>query len=73
MGHVAAMRQPDFMAPRRDEGVDFVMDYDIGDLVASLQFGKGEIVDIDGMAVSVKFENGMTKKLNVEYARLEKL
>jgi DNA helicase-2/ATP-dependent DNA helicase PcrA len=73
MGHVASMRQPDFMAPRREEGVDFVMDYDIGDQVRSLQFGRGEVIDIDGMAVSVKFENGMTKKLNVEYARLEKL
>jgi DNA helicase-2/ATP-dependent DNA helicase PcrA len=73
MGHIAAMRQPDFMAPQRQEGVDFVMEYDIGDYVKSLQFGRGEVVDIDGMAVSVKFENGMTKKLNVEYARLEKL
>lgn len=73
MGHIASMRQPDFMAPRRPEGVDFIMEYDIGDQVKSLQFGRGEVVDIDGMAVSVKFENGMTKKLNVEYARLEKL
>lgn len=50
-----------------------VMNYDIGDRVRSLQFGDGEIIDIDGLAVSVKFNNGDVKKLNVEYARLEKL
>ncbi len=50
-----------------------VMNYDIGDRVRSLQFGDGEIIDIDGLAVSVKFDNGAVKKLNVEYARLEKL
>lgn len=50
-----------------------VMNYDIGDRVHSLQFGDGEIIDIDGLAVSVKFNNGTVKKLNVEYARLEKL
>ena len=59
--------------PRYNEFNEFVMDYDIGDRVRSLQFGAGEIVDIDGLAVSVTFENGVTKKLNVEYARLEKL
>ena len=50
-----------------------VMNYDIGDRVRSLQFGDGEIIDIDGLAVRVKFNNGAVKKLNVEYARLEKL
>lgn len=50
-----------------------VMNYDIGDRVRSLQFGDGEIIDIDGLAVSVKFDSGAIKKLNVEYARLEKL
>ena len=59
--------------PRYNEFNEFVMDYDIGDQVRSPQFGAGEIVDIDGLAVSVTFENGVTKKLNVEYARLEKL
>ncbi len=74
MGHTVAMRQPaQSWGARPQEGVDFVMEYDIGDQVKSMQFGRGEVVDIDGMAVSVKFENGMTKKLNVEYARLEKL
>jgi len=41
--------------------------------VRSTQFGEGEITDIDGMAVTVQFASGQTKKLNVEYARLEKL
>jgi len=38
-----------------------------------VQFGDGEIIDIDGLAGSVKFDNGAVKKLNVEYVRLEKL
>ena len=59
--------------PHYNEFNEFVMDYDIGDRVRSPQFGAGEIVDVDGLAVSVTFENGVTKKLNVEYARLEKL
>ena len=56
-----------------DEFDELVMNYDIGDRVRSLQFGDGEVVDIDGLAVSVRFNNGTTKKLNIEYARLEKL
>jgi len=46
---------------------------DIGDGVRSAQFGIGEVTDIDGMAVTIEFASGQTKKLNVEYARLEKL
>lgn len=72
MGHIVTSR-PAFMAPQVNEFDEFVMEYDIGDRVRSLQFGTGEIVDIDGMAVTVRFESGMSKKLNVEYARLEKL
>lgn len=49
---------------------DLVPDFDIGDHVSSLQFGEGEIVDVDGLAVTVKFVSGQTKKLNVEYAKL---
>lgn len=47
--------------------------FDIGDMVRSAQFGTGEIVDIDGLAVTVNFDSGETKKLNIEYARLEKV
>ncbi|HTK39520.1 MAG TPA: UvrD-helicase domain-containing protein [Patescibacteria group bacterium] len=76
MGHKAAAIPLGAVnrAPRSDVGEYFsVPDYDIGDRVKSLQFGTGEIVDIDGLAVSIKFENGQLKKLNVEYAHLEKL
>ncbi len=56
-----------------DDSHHMVPDYDIGDRVRSQQFGDGEIVDIDGMAVAVKFDSGQQKNLNVEYARLLKL
>jgi DNA helicase II / ATP-dependent DNA helicase PcrA len=54
-------------------GVDEIVEFDIGDIVRSAQFGRGEVVDIDGLAVAVRFESGTTKKLNVQYARLEKI
>lgn len=73
MGHVLVTRPSMTMAPTRNEFDEFVMDLDIGDRVRSAQFGVGEIVDVDGLAVSVKFDSGTQKKLNVEYARLEKL
>ena len=41
---------------------------DIGDRVRTAAFGKGEIVDIDGLAVTISFDDGVTKKLNAEYA-----
>ncbi|MFY9227992.1 MAG: UvrD-helicase domain-containing protein [Candidatus Microsaccharimonas sp.] len=47
--------------------------FDIGDAVKSSAFGVGQIIDIDGLAVTIAFQNGQTKKLNAEYARLEKL
>ncbi len=59
--------------PQYNDFDEFVMDYDIGDHVRSAQFGEGEIVDIDGLAATVRFTSGTTKKLNVEYARLEKV
>ena len=55
--------------PYYDEAPSF----DIGGKVNSTQFGDGEIIDIDGLAVTIAFINGQTKKLNVEYARLTKL
>lgn len=61
------------MQAEYNEFDEFVMPFDIGDRVKSLQFGQGEIVDIDGLAVSVAFDTGTTKKLNVQYARLEKV
>ncbi|MDB5161743.1 MAG: pcrA [Candidatus Saccharibacteria bacterium] len=47
--------------------------FDIGDTVRSAAFGEGEIIDVDGMAVTIAFKNGQTKKLNAEYARLERI
>lgn len=73
MGHALAMRQPERAAVPRNEYDEIVNDFDIGDQVRSPQFGEGEIIDIDGLAVAVKFTNGTTKKLNIEYARLERL
>lgn len=52
---------------------DMMPGFDIGDGVRSAQFGVGEVIDIDGMAVTVRFTSGQTKKLSVEYARLEKI
>lgn len=57
------------------EDLDYSIDdyYSIGDRVSSDAFGQGEVVDIDGMALTVKFDTGIKKKLNVQYARLVKL
>lgn len=72
MGHVIVER-PAAPAVQRNEFDEVVMEYDIGDTVRSLQFGVGEVIDIDGLAVTIRFTSGMTKKLNVEYARLERV
>lgn len=56
-----------------NDGVDMVNNFDIGDRVRSSRFGIGDIIDTDGMAVTVRFISGDTKKLNIEFARLEKL
>ena len=46
---------------------------EVGDRVRSLSFGAGEIIDSEGLGVTVKFDDGTVKKLNVEFARLEKI
>ena len=73
MGDILVTRPNFETAPSHDEFDEFIMDFDISDRVRSPQFGEGEIVDIDGLAVSVLFDSGARKKLNVEYARLEKI
>lgn len=75
MGHeIAATSPPSFTRQTSDyDEFSDVPDFDIGDGIRSSQFGVGEIIDIDGLAVTVQFSSGQTKKLNVEYARLEKL
>lgn len=68
---VAAISEPEY-----DRDQDFYsdeVDLAIGDRVRSTAFGKGEVVDIDGLAVTISFDDGITKKLNIEYAHLEKL
>ena len=56
-----------------NEYVSDELPFDIGDRVRAAAFGDGEIVDIDGLAVTIKFDRGGVKKLNAEYARLERL
>lgn len=76
MGHDVVSAPVPAFTTRTPESFDEFSDipgFDIGDGVRSAQFGIGEITDIDGMAVTVQFANGQTKKLNVEYARLEKM
>lgn len=46
---------------------------EVGDRVRSPSFGVGEIIDSEGLGVTVKFDDGKIKKLNVEFARLEKI
>ena len=47
--------------------------FSTGDRVRSQAFGEGSVIDIDGLALTIEFDKGQTKKLNAEYARLEKL
>jgi DNA helicase-2/ATP-dependent DNA helicase PcrA len=76
MGDQIAMTNPEpsIMGYQPDE--PFYTDevgFDIGDKVRSSAFGDGEIIDVDGMAVTIAFISGQTKKLNAEYAHLQKL
>lgn len=52
---------------------DVMNEFDIGDRVRSAQFGEGEVCDVDGLAVTVNFDKAGRKKLNIEFARLERL
>lgn len=47
--------------------------FGVGDRIRSAAFGEGDVVEVDGLALTIKFDSGQTKKLNAEYARLEKL
>lgn len=67
------MAAPSFQQSNDEETWAELPDFDIGDRVRSHQFGNGEIIDVDGLAVTIVFSSGQTKKLNIEYARLEKL
>lgn len=76
MGNQVAITAPEstIMGAREEE--PFYSDelgLDVGDGVRSAVFGVGEVIDVDGMAVTISFSNGTTKKLNAAYAHLEKL
>ena len=45
----------------------------VGDKVKSPAFGVGIVREIDGMALEIEFSGGKVRKLNAEYARLEKI
>ncbi len=53
---------------------DFYSDepFSEGDRVKSQAFGGGTVMDVDGLALTIEFDSGQTKRLNAEYARLEK-
>lgn len=61
--------------PRIIPEQDFYSDelFTVGDIVRSNAFGNGEVIEVDGLALTIAFDNGQTKKLNAEYARLEKI
>ena len=61
--------------PRITHEQEFYSDelFSIGEHVCSATFGNGEIIEVDGLALTIKFDDGRTKKLNAEYARLEKI
>lgn len=66
--------EPAIMGARQEE--PFYSDeigFEEGDKVRSAAFGDGEIIEVDGLAVTVAFISGQTKKLNAEYAHLQKL
>ncbi len=76
MGNQVAMVNPDPQLMGYKEEEPFYSDdlgFEEGDRVTSSAFGDGEIIEIDGMAVTVAFISGQTKKLNAEYAHLQKL
>ena len=70
MGQVAAQK-----SFNTDNNEDYYTDmpFEIGDKVKSPAFGQGEVCDIDGLALTVRFNNGQAKTLNVEFARLTKI
>ncbi|MDN5275575.1 MAG: pcrA [Candidatus Saccharibacteria bacterium] len=68
---VAATDQPAYV---RDEEPFYQEEFfEMGDRVRSSAFGTGEIIEVDGLAVTIQFDSGQRKKLNAEYARLERL
>ena len=76
MGNQVAMVNPEPQMLGQREEEPFYSDelgFECGDKVRSAAFGDGEIIDVDGLAVTIAFISGQTKKLNAEYAHLQKL
>lgn len=73
MGDQVSLSSP--IEPRVVPDQEFYSDelFTVGENVRSAAFGAGEIMEVDGLALTIKFDNGTTKKLNAEYARLEKI
>lgn len=73
MGDKIALPLP--VAPRISHEQEFYSDelFTVGENVRSATFGSGEVIEVDGLALTIKFDDGRTKKLNIEYARLEKI
>ncbi len=69
---VAAIDEPTYQADTEDYYSD-ELPFAVGDRVRTAAFGVGEVMDIDGLAVTLRLDSGIVKKLNAEYARLEKL
>lgn len=49
------------------------MELEVGDMVRHKVFGQGQVVDIDGTTISISFAGRGVKKLNVEFAPLERI
>ena len=76
MGNQVTMVTPDSNIMGYKEEEPFYSDeigFEEGDKVRSAAFGDGEIIEVDGLAVTIAFISGQTKKLNAEYANLQKL
>ncbi|MEI6054152.1 MAG: UvrD-helicase domain-containing protein [Candidatus Saccharibacteria bacterium] len=73
MGNQIIASAPTMKITKQEE--EFFSDepFSVGEFVRSASFGSGEVVEVDGLALTIKFDDGRTKKLNAEYARLEKI
>jgi DNA helicase-2/ATP-dependent DNA helicase PcrA len=70
---IAEIDEPSYTPEYQDEFVSDELPFEMGDRVRTTAFGEGKVMEIDGLAVTIKFDRGGVKKLNAEYARLEKL
>jgi DNA helicase-2/ATP-dependent DNA helicase PcrA len=73
MGDQVTLSAP--VAPKFNQEQEFYSDeiFTVGESIRSATFGCGQIIEVDGLALTIKFDDGRTKKLNAEYARLEKI